>query len=181
VRGLAESSRSDSSAICHEIVRRFEPLFRRSWLRAKPTEDYRDFLHDVLVRLFEALPSMRNPKAFPGFLRRIVLSVVADSLRKRMRSKEEQVDSAELEAAVGAVDHDVTTPIFIRACMERLPPRERQVVELDFFLGLTFGQIAQRLGITPGAVRMTRFRAINRLGGFLRNDARVLKKEALTS
>jgi RNA polymerase sigma-70 factor (ECF subfamily) len=49
------------------------------------------------------------------------------------------------------------------AALARLPEKRRQVVELFWFERLSDAEISQRLGCSPGAVRVIRFRALREL------------------
>jgi RNA polymerase sigma-70 factor (ECF subfamily) len=51
----------------------------------------------------------------------------------------------------------------LAAALARLPERRRQVVELFWFEGLSDAEISERLGCSPGAVRVIRFRALREL------------------
>lgn len=41
----------------------------------------------------------------------------------------------------------------LRRLLSRLPPAQREVIELGFFVGLTHDQIARRLALPPGTVK----------------------------
>ena len=56
----------------------------------------------------------------------------------------------------------------MRAAIKRLPESQRVVVHLHRYEELTFEQIAQVLGTTPGAVRVRASRAYERLREELR-------------
>jgi RNA polymerase sigma factor (sigma-70 family) len=56
----------------------------------------------------------------------------------------------------------------VRAAIQRLPESQRVVVHLHRYEELTFEQIAEALGTTPGAVRVRASRAYERLRGELR-------------
>lgn len=172
---LSVASKKDSSKYCEELIRRFEPLIRKGWRSAGYPDEYRDFLHEVLLRLFSTLNKLREPKAFPGYFRRIVLSVVTDHFRRKQDMNSISVDSAQLEELVDAFDQDMSIPIIIRSCLELLPPREQEIVALEFIVGLTPSEIAERTGLSPGAVRMTKSRAIKRLRGILAYDLEAMK------
>ncbi len=51
----------------------------------------------------------------------------------------------------------------IRSILERMPPADREILDLRYVEGLTFAQLSARLGITQSAVKMRHLRAIERL------------------
>ena len=52
-------------------------------------------------------------------------------------------------------------------------PRERRIVELSVFGGLTAPEIARDLGLTPGAVRVAKLRALDKLKSIVQDDVTV--------
>ena len=169
---LGEAPFDSASLYCEELIIRFEPLLRRAWQR-DIAGDYQDFIQDVFVRLFAGLPQLRNPKAFPGYFRSIVLSVA--SQRWRSMSKAPYQTDAEVEKLVDGFDEDLITRILVRTYVERLPSRERDVISMAYLEDLPTSEIAQRLGIKTGAVRAVKSRALNRLRELFVNDAQVLE------
>ncbi|MGC4105220.1 MAG: sigma-70 family RNA polymerase sigma factor [Thermomicrobiales bacterium] len=61
----------------------------------------------------------------------------------------------------------------VRAALTRLPERQRQIVELRM-AGLTGGEIASVLGMTPGAVKAAQFRAFGTLRPLLDDTAPII-------
>lgn len=169
---LGEAPFDSASLYCEELIIRFEPLLRRAWQR-DIAGDYQDFIQDVFVRLFAGLPQLRNPKAFPGYFRSIVLSVA--SQRWRSRSKAPYQTDAEVEKLVDGFDEDLITRILVRTYVERLPSRERDVISMAYLEDLPTSEIARRLGIKTGAVRAVKSRALNRLRELFVTDAQVLE------
>jgi RNA polymerase sigma-70 factor (ECF subfamily) len=55
----------------------------------------------------------------------------------------------------------------VRSALERLDPRDREVLVLRYLEGLTTAEIAAVLGIRSGAVKMRHLRALERLRGLL--------------
>jgi RNA polymerase sigma-70 factor (ECF subfamily) len=51
--------------------------------------------------------------------------------------------------------------------LHRLTPRQREVLVLRIAVGLSAEETAQVVGSTPGAVRVTQHRALNRLRGVI--------------
>lgn len=161
VRLQAEPAASRAAA---ELARRFSPLIRRYW-RDKRCGDYEDFSQEVLTRLFAALPHLRKVAAFPGLFRQVVVGAAADHWR-RHRPGEVDLPDAELEK-IAAPDADfgeeLVTRLLVRSHLELLPAREREVLRLLYFGDLDVAEAARVIGITPGAVRTTKVRALARL------------------
>jgi len=150
-----------SSQAAVEILRRFQPLLRKYWAWHR-LGGYEDFVQETMLRLFIALPRLRDSEAFPGLFRRIVIGTATDALRHK---RFEGSDSAAVDAETLSTkfDESLATAVVVRSYLELLPPREREVVHLLYFEDLDASEVAQRLGLSAGAVRMTKSRAISRL------------------
>lgn len=55
----------------------------------------------------------------------------------------------------------------VRAAIEQLPPGQREVVKLHKLRGMSMADIAERLGVRPGALRVRAHRAYKALAGLL--------------
>ena len=60
----------------------------------------------------------------------------------------------------------------VRATLDRMAPRDREVLVLRYLEMLTNAEIAEVLGITEGAVKVRHFRALERFRGLLDDDRR---------
>ena len=56
---------------------------------------------------------------------------------------------------------------WVRSAIEQLPPTQREVVQLHKLRGMSMTEIAERLGVKPGALRVRAHRAYKRLGDLL--------------
>lgn len=175
VERIRTAPREEMSGYCEELVTRFEPLIRRAWrnIGSDVEVEYEDFLQDVLVRLVGSLPQLKDVRAFPGFFRRIVFSIAIDTRRRQRRLP--ATDSRNLEEIASSVDRSLLTGLFVRSYIEELPGREREIMALAFVEGLSDREISRITGITEGAVRTCKSRAIKRLRGIA-----VRKAEGLT-
>jgi RNA polymerase sigma-70 factor (ECF subfamily) len=180
VRELAIAPEDRVSVLLAELVRRFEPLIRRTWRRlGGDAADYDDFRQEALLKLFRTLPQLQDPAAFPGFFRRLIVNTAYDELRRSARQSRHVVPmESELEFAVEEADvlGDIDDAILIRSHLEALPPREREVLLLEYMEGLSVLDIARRWGISRGAVRMTKSRAINKLQSILASEENTARK-----
>jgi RNA polymerase sigma-70 factor (ECF subfamily) len=165
-----------------EKVRReaLDALYRRyveavhgyAYRRLGTREDAEDATSDVFQELARSLPTYRPrlEATFRSWLFTIAHHVIADHLSRRERDRHRSASSYEQLAPdlVDAAPSPAETAEaadegrWIRAMLGELPPRERQVLELDL-AGLKTAEIAVVLGLLPGAVHTARSRALDRL------------------
>jgi RNA polymerase sigma factor (sigma-70 family) len=177
VDGLRQADAAASSPYAAEIIRRFEPLLRRAWRQWGSPTDYRDFVQEVFLRLFSGLPGLRDARAFPGYLRKVILSVAASHLRHRGRSADRKTDPLpEPDALVDRFDERLLAAIFVRSYLEELPPREREVARLTYIEERSAEDVAAELELSAGAVRSTKSRATRRLREILLREAEDLER-----
>jgi len=174
VIGLQQSSQETSSAYCGELILRFEPLLRGAWRKTTPFTEYEDFVQEAFYQLFKNLPHLKDPKAFPGFFQRIVLSVAVNHIRKN--SNKHTTSLEEIEDVVVRLDEELHTKVLVRTYLEHLAPKQRQVIELEFFHDLSLEEIAKKLGLKASTVRATKFRALKKLRKLILADEKKLKK-----
>jgi RNA polymerase sigma-70 factor, ECF subfamily len=175
VAGLLRAGPKEASAYAEEIIRRFEPALRNAWRQGAFHLDYEDFVQDVFVRLFGNLRSLRNPKAFPGFLYQVAHSVAASHARRSAALKAEPLDR--LDKLEDRFDERLLAGIFVRSYLEELPPREQEITKMAFLEERSAEDIARELDLTPSAVRATKSRAARRLRQILLLEAEALERE----
>jgi RNA polymerase sigma factor (sigma-70 family) len=135
--------------------------------------EYQDFAQDVFVRLFANLSALKDAKAFPGYLREITLSVALSYGRKYYPEVEPINENTKI---VTALDEQILTGILIRSYLEQLSAREQEILTLEFLEERSPREIAELLRITPGAVRMTKARALKSLRRMIVRDAKALNR-----
>jgi RNA polymerase sigma-70 factor (ECF subfamily) len=132
-----------------------------------------DVVQDVFVELW-AHPGRYDPAA--GTMR-TYLTVLArhravDQLRADLRRVARQERSHRLTppaVATGAGDEVLAaeTARLIRAAVHALPASQRQVVELAYFEGLTYREVARAVGISEGTAKSRLRLALAKLGQIL--------------
>jgi RNA polymerase sigma-70 factor (sigma-E family) len=103
------------------------------------------------------------------YLRSSVLNGCRSVFRRRGRQADRSGEgtagaSAESAAILGEEHREVLS------ALRRLPPRQRQVLTLRFYLELPIPEIARTMGISQGTVKSTTSRALAALGRLLRED-----------
>jgi RNA polymerase sigma-70 factor (ECF subfamily) len=83
--------------------------------------------------------------------------VVGDALRVKGRTvPHETVPDRAVEPMTAEL-------LSLRDAVERLPTEQRQVVELKYLVGMTNAEVADALGVSPGAVNAKQWRALRSL------------------
>ncbi len=127
----------------------------RSWLRNRasvPPGDIDDLAQEVFLRLLRYSDdvAVENPQ---GYLFRIAANV-ANEWRERSRVRKPHDDSwlEELQIEAGDEPENAFAKSraneYVQAAVDRLPPRQREVLLLHVNEGLTYKQIAQLKGLT---------------------------------
>lgn len=115
--------------------------------------------------VYRNLPGYRGDGAFPAWLFRIASFRCTDYLRRRRPQApfDEQDGSAlspndpEVSVLATHANRDIT------AALAGLPREQRHVVELKFFQGFTFEDIAGQLGISPNTAKTRLYAALKKL------------------
>jgi RNA polymerase sigma-70 factor, ECF subfamily len=154
------------------LAPKLRAFFLRSFVDPALAED---LTQTTFLKLHRARASYRPDLPLKPWLFTIAAGVRRDELRRIYRLpphvREEELERAEPQP-------DERTPFqepessneieAVRAAVNRLPESQRAVLHLHSHEELTFEQIAQVLGTTPGAVRVRASRAYERLRKWLR-------------
>jgi RNA polymerase sigma-70 factor (ECF subfamily) len=120
--------------------------------------DHEDAASEVFVRAWSALPRYRDTGApFVSWLYGIARHVVADEIRRRIRT----VPSDRVPDTASPFRED--DRLMIAEALAKLPPAQRQVIELKFLLGMKNPEVAAALGISTGAVNVKQWRGLSAL------------------
>jgi RNA polymerase sigma-70 factor (ECF subfamily) len=138
-----------------------------------------DLTQNTFLKLHRARHAYRHNLPLKPWVFTIAASVRRDELRRRYRLPP-HVEEGELEHAEIAAGSPLTREPDssvgskgdeVRDAILRLPESQRVVLHLHTYEELTFQEIADILGTTPGAVRVRASRAYERLREELAGDA----------
>jgi len=130
-------------------------LIRLALVLVGDRESAQDVVQDAFVGLYRAWPRLRDPAKAPGYLRAAVINGARSVQRARNRSRllrlhyDPPVWSAEAAVMVREERRAVL------AAVARLSRRQREVLALRYYAGLSHAEIAETLSITTGTVAST--------------------------
>ena len=127
-----------------------------------------DVTQEICLGVLGALKKFADdPSSFLPFVYGIASHKVADHYRKAGRDRTDPVaDMPDLvDRNVGPEQHalrdDLRSKLF--QLMDRLAPRQQEILRLRLIVGLSAQETATAIGLTATAVRVTQHRALNKL------------------
>ncbi|MET3806422.1 RNA polymerase sigma-70 factor (sigma-E family) [Nakamurella sp. UYEF19] len=123
-----------------------------------------DAVQDAFIGFWRRVEALDDPGAARGYLRTAVVNNSRSVLRRR-RTAGKHLRDLHPPDPPGA-DHALMTDIRdqeLRAAVEALPRRQREVVVLRYWSELSLAEVAQTLGVSIGTVKSTASRAMDRL------------------
>jgi RNA polymerase sigma-70 factor, ECF subfamily len=162
-RELVEAAQAGDRWALEELVRRTHRSVYTCALRLVGNpDDAADVTQDVYLRVVRKLGGFRHEASFSTWLNRVTTNVAMSTLKRRTRR------FAVEGAAVPADTRDpAPEPVALARRLERLvgelPEGQRQVLVLRDIYGQSTEEVANAMGLTPGAVKVRLFRARERL------------------
>jgi len=128
-------------------------LVRQIAIRTRNHDDAEDLLHSAYLRLvrYQVQKPVDN---VPAFLVKTALNLNVDNCR-RLRAHNSAAPFPQLEDSAPLQDEVVAARVRlmrVKAGLEKLPPRTREILLMHRLNNLTYSEIASRLGISSSAV-----------------------------
>ena len=145
---------------------RYPSLVAYGVLLTASRADAEDLVQDALVKVFSRIRPLPNLAAADQYVRRAMLTIYIDGVRRDSLWRRIRGAVAADEAVAGP-EHAVVAGTDVRAALAALSPRERTCVVLRHFDDLTMAQIADELRLAEGTVKRYLSDAMAKLGAEL--------------
>lgn len=163
---MARYQAGDTEAF-QELYRRYAPrlngLMRRSLFRK---EEAADLVQQTFLHLHRARNDFRTGAKLRPWLFTIALNLKRKHFRtvkRRPTSELGEVDPIGNEAAPGTPLERLEDQAAVRAALAELPAGTREVMELHWFEGMPFSEVAKTVGASLSAVKVRAHRGYKRL------------------
>jgi RNA polymerase sigma factor (sigma-70 family) len=131
-------------------------------------EAARDLLQQTFVQVHRARFDFDESRVFRPWLFTIALNLRREYFRTKRRRPELLAGDALSELGGGPAGHErMEARRSVVWALERIPTDQREVIELHWFEGLSFPEVAQYLGIGVAAAKVRAHRGYNHLRGLL--------------
>ena len=146
------------------LVEAFEPSVFGLCRKLCPREDAEDLAQETFVQAYRYLPRLEDPTRFAPWIYQIARSLCRVRRRHRAVEKRALENRAEFQRRVEVPEAlDANAVDAVTGALAELPEAERQILELRYYQGLSFKDIASRLGTTFARVDHTLRKARSRL------------------
>jgi RNA polymerase sigma-70 factor (ECF subfamily) len=142
------------------------------WKILGPDPDAADVVHDVFIRIYRGLRSVRDPERLSDWVVRVTTNTVTNELRKRRlrrfipwdssRDTEHPLDLPDLEG------RELLRRTY--AALEQLPPMDRVVLALRLFESGSIDEIARSCGCSTRTAKRRLQQARNRFESIASRD-----------
>jgi len=153
---VRRSARGDLDAFGLLVERYQRAVYAVCCDRLRDPHAARDCAQETFLRALDKLHTLREPGAFPGWLRRIADRLALTWLRRESRRPDRAALPLDLAAPEQTAHADDGA---IRRAVARLPERWRLPLRLRYQEGLSYAEIARFLGCTASAVGVRLHRA----------------------
>lgn len=172
---LERASNLDEEAL-GELYDRYEmKIYSYIYRRTSDQTLAEDLTSQVFLKMLEAIHNDKTwHSSFSGWLYRIAHNLVIDHYRTRDRQKQISIDDAPIMPDIGispvraaeiALDSE-----YLKSAIRRLTDEQALVISLRFLEGYSFGEIADMMDKTEGAVKALQHRAVATLRQLLVHD-----------
>lgn len=157
LKDLLERAKEDENAFREIYEFTIDRVFQYVFLRVKDRSLAKDVVQEIYISLWKSIPkfSFRSEEEFQGFLWKIVKRRIIKS-RKKIRGS---VSIEEIYDIPYEQDFNEDYRFLLKA-VSLLKERMRLVVELRYFGGQSFRDVAQTLGISESNAKVLHHRAI---------------------
>jgi RNA polymerase sigma factor (sigma-70 family) len=118
-----------------------------------------ELAQEALLRACERWQNVGGLTDPGAWLRTVGMNLARSDWRRRAaerRARARQVSFAGVPEGSG----DAEEALVVRAALQRLPERQRRVLVLRYYAGLSYEEVAGVIGGTPGAARVVAHRAV---------------------
>jgi RNA polymerase sigma-70 factor (ECF subfamily) len=133
-----------------------------------------DAVQDACIEAWRSLPGLREPDAFEGWLRRLLMRACFRTIRKskRVGNLEVQLTAGD-EPCIAGPERYVVMHDELERGLARLAPELRAAVVLVYYLDLPYAQAAEAMGVPMGTMKSRLNRATQVLRAEIEADNRV--------
>lgn len=131
-----------------------------------------DAVQEALIRAWRGIPRLRDLDRYGAWLHRVLVNACFD-VAKRVRMPAIRLEPSAFADAARSFESAVDTRDEVSRALARLSARERAVLVLRFFAGLSVPELADALGVPLGTAKSRLHHALGAMRAAVDADGRV--------
>lgn len=158
--GLVSAAQSGDAAALSDLLEELaEQLLPLAAALAGQPGEAEVLLQDTLTRVFERIGQVRDRHSIGAWARRILIRSFIDERRSSRNQRIVELEVAAAQVAPERPDEFID----LRRAVERLPKRDRALLVMHYWLGLTLEDCAHEFGVPTGTAKSRLNAALRRL------------------
>jgi RNA polymerase sigma-70 factor, ECF subfamily len=148
---IEQAKNGDEEAFYHLIDQKKAELYRMAYVYVQNENDAIEIYQQTIIRAFEGLPKLNDPKYFSTWITRILINCSKTYISKRKNI--ELVDPADIEN-LRTISHSYTEEhLDLWKALHQLEEKYKTVLLLRFYQDYSVNQIATILQYPEGTVK----------------------------
>jgi RNA polymerase sigma-70 factor, ECF subfamily len=140
------------------------PVYNLAYRMTGNPEDADDLTQETFIRAYQYLWRYDTGRKFFTWLYTLALNIIRNHLKKDKDNRISEVLNEHLSAGKNPSPEDkLIETQEINYCLLLLPYESRALLIMKFYQGLSFGEISEITGKSPGAVKMSVYRSLEKL------------------
>ena len=152
---VAQVQQGDTEAYAVLVRRHLPRAYRIAWRVLRHREESEDAVQDAFLRALERIDQCDPERPFGPWFFRIVATTAINRQRSSTRRETDELPEMAVSDAIGPADAATLSVLRgeVDAALARLPPMQKQLIELVTFEEFTPTEAAQLLEIPAGTAR----------------------------
>lgn len=157
---LIDGCRKGDRSSQEQLYRQFSGAMYGLCLQyAGSEEDASDIMQDGFVKVFKKIDQVKEPQAFPGWIRRVMINTALEKYRSQVHLKRVDEEPHQLQDQITDEVLETMDAEFIVQLIQELSPKYRMVFNLYAIEGYNHKEIGEMLGISEGTSKSNLSRA----------------------
>jgi RNA polymerase sigma-70 factor (ECF subfamily) len=141
-----------------------KPVFAYILGLVRNYEQAEDIASETFIKAFVSISQVRKPEEFTAWIFTIARNKTMDFFRAKRRSQEVELeDDLQIETFSNPQGVSDDIPILINDLMRTLDEKERELILLKYYSGLTFKQISQVLKRPESTIKRDIYRTLRKM------------------
>jgi RNA polymerase sigma-70 factor (ECF subfamily) len=158
---VAAAQQGDAESFSRLCEQYYPALVAIAYTRLAERHLAEDAAQEALLAAYREIGRLKGPERFAGWLTSICRNIAIDMAKARAKHK--HAGTEDCSPVLDIRHHENDTVAVVREILLRLEPQMRDIIYLRYYNQMSYGRIAQMLGISEEAVNGKLRRARDRI------------------